>query len=235
MFQKIVRTLKWANLAKLINFIRESLRTGFAPQLHWGQDGEDVFLSDTLGSAGFYVDVGAHHPYRFSSTKLLYDRGWSGINIDVTDAILKLFPKYRPRDVNYFGLAGHARKATFYRFVEPALSTIDAELAQERVQSGSELARQEELEVKPLETILEEVDAPETIDLLCVDAEGADFEVLESISFERRVILRVLVELHSPAWSVSEQPISRFLSDRGYRPVAVWRRSTLFELASIDS
>jgi len=30
-------------------------------------------------STGFYVDVGAHHPKRFSNTYFFYKKGWSGI------------------------------------------------------------------------------------------------------------------------------------------------------------
>lgn len=230
MLRKAVKVLKWGNIKRIGHFVFEGLKTGFAPQIHWGQDGEDVFLRDSLGDVGFYVDVGAHHPYRFSSTKLLYDKGWSGINIDVTEAMVKLFPKYRPRDVNYFGLAGHARTATFYRFVEPALSTVDSGLAEERMHAGWKLASEEELAITPLENILEENGAPDNIDLLCVDAEGADLEVLESLSFETRTIQRILVELHSPAWSVPDHPIATFLGEKGYRPVAIWQRSALFEL-----
>ncbi len=213
----------------------EAERAGHTPQVHWGQEGEDVVLADVLPASGFYVDVGAHHPYRFSSTKLLYDKGWRGLNIDVTDAIETLFPKYRSRDLNYFGLVGHPRQAKFFRFVEPALSTLDPVLAREREADGWAILREDRLEVKTLDSILDELEAPERIDLLCVDAEGSDLEVLETISFGQRIVSRVLVELHEPAWKVMSHPISKFLEAKGYRPVAVWLRSTLFELVDIKS
>ena len=31
---------------------------------------------------GFYVDVGAHDPVQDSVTKLFYDRGWRGVNVE---------------------------------------------------------------------------------------------------------------------------------------------------------
>ena len=228
---KFVKFIRPSTLRRAFSLIHEAFKAGQAPQVHWGQDGEDVFLADTLPSAGFYVDVGAHHPYRRSSTKLLYDKGWQGINIDVTDAMETLFPKYRPRDVNHFGLVGHPRKARFFRFLEPALSTLDPELAREREREGWPILREDILEVRPLDSILDELRAPKRIDLLCVDVEGSDFEVLETISLADRVVSRVLVELHMPAWQLSTHPISKFLEAKGYRPVAVWLRSTLFELA----
>jgi hypothetical protein len=46
-------------------------------------EGEDVLTykisRDYLGiEKGFYVDVGAHHPFAFSNTHLLYQSGWRG-------------------------------------------------------------------------------------------------------------------------------------------------------------
>lgn len=49
---------------------------------------------------GFYVDVGAHHPMRFSNTYFFYRMGWSGINIDAMPGSMKEFKKYRRRDIN---------------------------------------------------------------------------------------------------------------------------------------
>ena len=55
---------------------------GYA-QRSYAQEGEDLLLERILGKQGkgFYVDVGAHHPVRFSNTFLFYKRGWRGINI----------------------------------------------------------------------------------------------------------------------------------------------------------
>src|SRR5256885_155804 len=48
---------------------------------HWGEDLVVSFLLDNKRD-GFYVDVGCYHPTLFSNTKLLFDAGWRGINID---------------------------------------------------------------------------------------------------------------------------------------------------------
>ena len=40
-------------------------------QIYYSQEGEDILLSRLLEektSTGFYVDIGAHHPTRFSNT-----------------------------------------------------------------------------------------------------------------------------------------------------------------------
>ena len=40
---------------------------------------------------GFFVDVGCHHPKRFSNTAALYRKGWSGINLDADLKTIRLF------------------------------------------------------------------------------------------------------------------------------------------------
>ena len=49
---------------------------------------------------GFYVDVGALHPYFGSNTALLYRRGWSGINIEPVPEALSRLASARQRDIN---------------------------------------------------------------------------------------------------------------------------------------
>ena len=41
--------------------------------------------------SGFYVDIGAHHPKRFSNTYFFYKRGWSGITVEPNSDAIKLF------------------------------------------------------------------------------------------------------------------------------------------------
>ncbi|MCX2716544.1 hypothetical protein OQH61_02215 [Helicobacter sp. MIT 21-1697] len=68
----------------------------------YAQQGEDLILQEMLNNIqyGFYVDVGAHHPFRFSNTYLFYQKGWKGINIDAMPNSMKLFSRFRPRDIN---------------------------------------------------------------------------------------------------------------------------------------
>ena len=68
----------------------------------YSQDGEDMVLRKIFKNQkmGFYVDIGAHHPKRFSNTHLLYKKGWKGINIDATPGSMKLFNQLCPRDTN---------------------------------------------------------------------------------------------------------------------------------------
>ena len=57
--------------------------------------------------SGFYVDIGCHHPKRFSNTYLLYKKGWNGINIDANKLTISLFNIFRARDKNYCFVLRH--------------------------------------------------------------------------------------------------------------------------------
>jgi hypothetical protein len=51
-------------------------------------DGEDAILDSLYEGKpkykGFYLDIGAYHPLRYSNTHYFYEKGWNGINIDAT-------------------------------------------------------------------------------------------------------------------------------------------------------
>src|SRR5437016_1307579 len=71
-------------------------------RLSYAQEGEDLVLArilETNTSSGFFVDIGAHHPTRFSNTYYFYRRGWRGINVDALPGTASLFQRMRPRDV----------------------------------------------------------------------------------------------------------------------------------------
>src|SRR5690349_18351333 len=84
--------------------VRASLKDWLG--LHWrrsySQEGEDMVLRRVFEhkAHGFYVDVGAHHPMRFSNTYFFYRRGWRGINIDARPGSKREFDRARPRDIN---------------------------------------------------------------------------------------------------------------------------------------
>ena len=78
--------------------------------------GEDIILSACVKQKeGFYVDIGAHHPSRKSNTKIFYDRGWSGINVEANPAAIPAFERDRPRDINLnCAVTNYDGEITFY-------------------------------------------------------------------------------------------------------------------------
>jgi len=72
--------------------------------ISYAQAKEDVLLFDTLrqvpAEAGFYIDVGANDPETDSVTKLFYEQGWHGINIEPSAEWFARLTKSRTWDIN---------------------------------------------------------------------------------------------------------------------------------------
>lgn len=195
-------------------------------RLCYGQEGEDMILARIFKdrAAGFFVDVGAHHPTRFSNTYLLYRRGWRGVNIDANPGSMELFRKLRPRDINLeLGIARAAGGMTYFDFVEPAFNTFDAaQAARVQQNSGVRLLREVTVPVEPLATVLERhVPEGRAIDLLTVDVEGLDYEVLASNDWDRFRPDFVLAEvIRSLPGTPAPDRVLEFMTGAGYEVYA---------------
>lgn len=204
------------------------------PTFCFSQDGEDLILNRLLGgqAKGFYVDVGAHHPVRFSNTYLFYRRGWHGINIDaMPDSMIK-FNKVRPHDINIeCGVAGIPGQLMYYRFNEPALNTFDSTEANFKNKSPYHLLDTIEVTVKRLDELLAQyLPADQKIDFLSVDVEGKDEEVLRSNDWERYRPRFVLAEtLRTDMLKLTDCPVVQFLQSVGYKPIAKAYNTSFFE------
>lgn len=199
-------------------------RTSFAEQ------GEDLILDRMFigQDRGIYVDVGAHHPRRLSNTHMLYRRGWRGVNIDATPGSMAWFRRLRPRDVNLeLGVTAEASEREFFVFNEPALNTFDAARARSLVRPPYFIKAIHKVPCKPLSTILREQSIGE-IDLLTIDAEGFDYEVLQTVDWTVSRPRVVLTEQHSnDLAAVMESDVYKFMAARGYR-IAAKTHNTVF-------
>jgi FkbM family methyltransferase len=215
-----------------LRLLRDEWVEGFSFRTY-SQTGEDMILRHLyLGQeTGFYVDVGAHHPRRFSNTHYFHRRGWRGINIDAMPGSMNAFRRERPRDINLeLGVGEREGAMTFHVFQEGALNTFDAELAAQRARNGTRVLREIAVPVRPLAAILREhLPANTRIDFLTVDVEGLDLEVLRSNDWETHRPRCVVAEaedldLDAPA----ESALCGFMRERGYRLYAKTIASVFF-------
>jgi FkbM family methyltransferase len=201
----------------------------------FSQEGEDLIARRIFEglSRGFYVDVGAHHPTRFSNTMAFYRRGWRGINIDANPDAIRLFKRARPRDTNVcIGVSEAGGNLTFHMFDEPAVSTFDAELADELVRNSPyRLLERREVKVRRLAEILEEtLPANQPIDLMSIDVEGLDLNVMQSNDWERFRTRCLLVEAREFDMDRPDHnPVHRFASFVGYRLIAKTVNTLIYE------
>ena len=189
----------------------------------WSHEGEDLILSRIFGgqAGGFYVDIGAHHPKRFSNTYLFYKRGWRGINIDAMPSSMKLFDKKRPRDINLeMGIGTNVGELDYYVFNDPALNGFSKELSDQRHEADTAYQVREviKVDVQPLSQVLDcHLNTNQEIDFMSVDVEGLDFDVLKSNDWSRYRPKFVLAEiLGSSLHEIEQSEIGQFMRDQNY-------------------
>lgn len=224
MVRDLARSIKRAILGDPNNRPREA----------YSQDGEDLILDRLLGGqvAGTFVDVGAHHPVRFSNTYLFYRRGWRGINVDAQPGSMLPFRQLRPQDINVeVGVGSQTGSFPYFRFDEPALNTFDPAEAERKNVEPYHLVEVVDVPVLRLDQLLSEHLGPgKAVDFLSVDVEGRDLDVLRSNDWSRFRPRFILAEtLRTDLLSLEECPTVAFLHEVGYRPVCKAYNTTFFE------
>lgn len=195
-----------------------------APQqlISYAQNGEDIVLWRALGQiqGGNYIDVGAAHPILDSVTKVFYDHGWSGINVEPLPQLADELRTLRPRDlVVEAGVGETEGKVTFYGVPETGLSSLSSSVVAAADARGFGVT---ELEINliPLDKIAEQrFQAGDDIHFLKVDVEGAEESVLRGFDLNRWRPWVVVVEATEPNGTKSTRDSFEYLlTDSGYTP-----------------
>lgn len=193
----------------------------FAPS--YSQEGEDGMLRRIFASqrTGFFVDIGAHHPKRYSNTYYFYLFGWRGINVDAAPGSMELFSKVRPRDINIEAAVANGNKTlTYYEFDESTLNGFSKGISLSRNAQGTyKIVSERKVETVPLAEIFERYLPPgQMIDFLNIDVEGFDLEVLESNDWTKYQPTIVLAEdlCLSNLQQLDKSPVVCFMHRQGY-------------------
>lgn len=201
----------------------------------FSQQGEDMVMDCLFqwNRTGFYVDVGAHHPTRYSNTYYFYKKGWRGINIDPIPDIMKEFRKLRPNDINLeIGIANQEGLLKYFEYEDSALNTFSELNAARYLHEGrGVLKRTSEIPVCPLSSILKKYVPPETtIDFFSIDVEGLDMEVLSSNDWNQFRPRAIIVEdLTAFTFEqVMKSELTAYLRGVGYIPISKMVHSTVY-------
>jgi FkbM family methyltransferase len=201
----------------------------------YAQEGEDLVLRRFFEGrkSGSYVDVGAHHPLRFSNTHFFYLRGWRGINIDAMPGSMEAFRAHRPDDINLELAISTEPRLVYHVFNETALNGLCAEVAERRDgKHGNKITSRMPMQTRTLASVLDEhVPAGRLIDFLSVDVEGHDLEVLRSGDWKRHRPTIVLAEDLGLRWldELDRSPLAAFMRSHDYRPVAKTFNTLFFQ------
>ena len=195
----------------------------------YAMDGEDLAIDQYIKKKknGFYVDIGAHHPIHRNNTQLLFNRGWSGINIDINQFSIDLFNFLRPEDLNLLtAISDQEGEVTFYyqkKFSQ--LNTTDKKIANEHFKRNF---KERLVKCQTIHNILTHSKYKEIkIDFLNIDVEGAEMKVLRTLNFEiydpSVVCIEILgyreLESKEREIKIKDDKIYRYLVKKNYRKV----------------
>ena len=194
----------------------------------FSQEGEDMILNRFFENKlnGFYIDIGAHHPKRFSNTYNFYAKGWRGINIDAMPKSMDVFNIERPNDINLeIAISNKKGEQTYYMFNEPALNTLSNEEAMKKDGLlNYKIVERIEVKTHPLKEVLDKyLENNQKIDFMTIDVEGLDLEVLETNNWEKYRPTIVLVEdlNKTPLLDLpSKSRVYKYMNDNNYTLVA---------------
>ncbi|QQG47071.1 MAG: FkbM family methyltransferase [Candidatus Woesebacteria bacterium] len=176
---------------------------------------EDILIDKILGfkKKGFYVDVGANDPIRFSNTFRFYKKGWRGITIEPDTLSFEKLQKTRPKDLNLNLGVGTKKKTTyFYKFFPDTLSTTSKKSSDKYEKQGFKMLGVEKIKIEKLSTLLKKF-CKRNIDLMSVDTEGYDLEVLKSNNWKKFRPKILCIEVSQ----IKENKIKNYLAKVGYR------------------
>jgi FkbM family methyltransferase len=189
--------------------------------ISYAQRYEDIHLLRALGgqASGFYIDIGAGHPVYDNVSVAFYLRDWRGITVEPNPWLAQLSEAVRPRDARIQSLVGTDKGEATYYLVEDfhGLSTTVESNARK---AQSEFGKASKALTVPVTTLraLCEQHAPDEIDFLKIDVEGAERDILMGGDWNRFrpkvVVLEALAPVTmTPAWDAWEP----LLTGQGYR------------------
>ena len=172
--------------------------------ISYAQNYEDVMLWRALKHVahGFYIDVGAAWPDQDSVTKLFFDAGWSGMNIEPNPDLIQCYNIQRPHDINLeLALSDTPGTQTMGFIDKTGLSSLENHVIQAHSKHGYAI-QEKVVQIKTLLSVCQEYAANRDIHFLKVDVEGYERHVLLGNDWQRVRPWIVVVEATVPLQQV---------------------------------
>jgi hypothetical protein len=193
-----------------------------------GEDSIVLYILHELGKLDFlnltYLDLGSNDPVKMNNTYFLYRHGARGVLVEANPDFIENLRVMRPGDIvlNRLVDTRDGVQKDFYILNGDGLSTPDFEQAQEciRVNPALEIIRTLPVETITVNTIIEKYLMGRAPSLISFDVEGMDFEILQSVDFDRFRPLVIIIEMipYDICLSVGKKTtdVDDFLRGQGY-------------------
>jgi FkbM family methyltransferase len=194
--------------------------------VYYSQDKQDYFLENNVFKgykSGIYVDVGAHDGVTINNTLYFHKNNkWNGINIEPMKSVYDKLVINRPNDTNincaicnYDGKTEFICNNGYTEMISGIKETYDKR-HYDRLDNEIKLMNASTeiimVNTKKLETIFDENNISH-VHYLSIDVEGAEFEVIKSINFDKVFIDVIGFENNYNDISV---PIIEYLQSKKY-------------------
>ena len=154
--------------------------------ISYAQNFEDIMLWRALKDVegGFYIDIGANDPVKDSVTKLFYENGWHGVNVEPLPSHCADLLEDRPRDVNLQCAVGsESGKLEIWESEVAGWSTLSINSVEQHVANGYK-GSYRTVPIKTLSEICSE-NVLEEVHFLKIDVEGFEREVILGGDFSK--------------------------------------------------
>jgi FkbM family methyltransferase len=203
--------------------------------ISYSQFGEDRVIAGLLSSeSGFYLDIGANHPIRYSNTFMLYCRGWRGILVEPNAALCDSLRKIRINDI-VVNAAVNSQDGEVEMYFSKRSDLISGVGPQT---TGPWQRSVEDCEVRsvPAFTVSNLLDryAPNrTVDFMNIDVEGHEMACLAGVDFGRHQIDLIAIEMHGfRVGAPSSSEVWSFLESVGFHLIAYCPPTGIFRRVS---
>ena len=186
------------------------------PNSHYAEFAEDVMVNRILKKIkkGFYVDIGAYHPYKGSLTYNLYNRKWNGMNLDISKSSIDLFNIARPRDININCAVSELNGETYYYENSP-INQQNSLILQNDNQKKIKIQSYKLSEILKMQNI-------NSVDYINIDTEGNELEVLMGIDFSK--INPILFTIEDNSFDLNNEIKKKkliFLKEKNYELINI--------------
>jgi FkbM family methyltransferase len=187
----------------------------------YAQHGDDIVMRAVFSNLGIdnpsYLDIGAHHPTNISNTKLFYDTGSRGINVEANPHLFQQFMIERPHDVNLnFGVGVESGFLNFYMVDDHSgRNSFDLATVEAFVADYPEFKIREVMTL-PVMTVPQILKHRATPDFLTIDVEGLDYDILKSIEFKSYPFKVICVEVGGSDKINYADAVSSLLEENNY-------------------
>ncbi len=205
-------------------------------KISFSQSGEDIIIEYLLGLRNIttpaFLDIGGYDPVYANNTYKFFLKGARGVNIDANPASIEKFNIKRPQDVN-LNLGVGSTKGIFPFFVmeEESLNTFSVDEVDNLKLSGHRLKQQIDIPVVEVNEILEQYFKEGGCDLFSLDAEGVDFDIIQSFDFDKYSPKVICIETinYTPDGTGSKRTdLCNYIEAKGYFEYANTNINSIF-------